>query len=738
MNVSRPPFLAIILCTSSLLVSWATAQETSPERTSNPSFIAPSNEEGESLREAARLGDIARIDALLNAGVPVDSKGRHGMTPLMVAARNGKIEAVETLVKRGADLQHRETFFHQSALSAALSTKQLETAVVLLRLGAKDRGEALLWAVENGKVALAEEALRAPGVSALDLAVARKQCPRENEAMLRLLESATASEPTSFHTPPPDPKEFSRFAGSYRSDGISAKVRAIDDGLEVTIEDHSPVKMLLVADRRFENEARDLRLEFEGRTHLIEAVILTKTDGDQVTMVSATQPSAGELEILEQAVLAPAPRGVSRNWMQFRGPNASGIGDGQGVPLDWDLETGMNIRFKIPIPGIATSSPIICDGQIFLSTAVSSKGDSTFRIGLYGDGDSVDDTSEHSFRLISVDSQTGAIRWDREVATIAPTVKRHLKSSFANATPVTDGETVVALFGMVGLLAAYDRDGNERWKTNIGVLEVNDPQAGALEWGHASSPILWNDLVIVQADQRRNSFIAAFDKHTGKEVWRVAREEPSTWATPTIVSGPKGDELVSNGNLIRAYQPATGELLWSHGPNSEVIVATPLSIDGVTYVTGGYPPVRPVYAIRVGSRGNLRESVNEGTQSPIVWSHDKGGTYLPTPIAYQGHLITINNNGVLTSYRLENGEIAHRGRLAGASISVSASPIAVDGKLLIPCESGEIYILRGTPGYEILGKREMQEVLMATPAVSDGLLVIRTIGHLIGIAQPGP
>jgi outer membrane protein assembly factor BamB len=230
-------------------------------------------------------------------------------------------------------------------------------------------------------------------------------------------------------------------------------------------------------------------------------------------------------------------------------------------------------------------------------------------------------------------------------------VGRHLKSSQANATPVTDGKRVVALFGTVGVLVAYDFGGKPLWKRDIGVLECNDPQAGSAQWGHASSPILYRDLVIVQGDRVKDSYIAAYRAATGEEVWRVARDEPSTWATPNVLRAAGGDELVTNGQKVRAYDPATGALLWTLGPNSEVVVATPVVGDGLVFVTAGYPPVRPIYAIRAGQRGDLTLPEGKRASGAIAWSHERGGTYIPTPVLYKGYLYTCNNNGILTCYR---------------------------------------------------------------------------------------
>jgi outer membrane protein assembly factor BamB len=315
-------------------------------------------------------------------------------------------------------------------------------------------------------------------------------------------------------------------------------------------------------------------------------------------------------------------------------------------------------------------------------------------------------------------------------------VRRHLKSSLANATPATDGTVVVVLFGTMGVLAAYDFDGRERWRQDVGVLDCNDPQSGTAEWGHASSPVLWNDLVVVQGDRRRDSFLAAYRLKDGTPAWRVARDETSTWSTPNVVRGAAGDELVTNGRTIRAYDPANGTLLWTLRPNSEVVVSTPHVGDGVVYVTAGYPPVRPVYAVRAGHRGDLTLPEGARSSAAVAWSHERGGTYIPSPLLYRGHFYTLNNNGIFTCYRADTGAQAYQTRLGGGASSFSASPVAADGRIYVASETGEVYVLRAGPEQELLLTNAMDEVTMATPAISDGLLLVRTAGHLVGLADP--
>jgi outer membrane protein assembly factor BamB len=338
--------------------------------------------------------------------------------------------------------------------------------------------------------------------------------------------------------------------------------------------------------------------------------------------------------------------------------------------------------------------------------------------------------------VLCLDKDTGRILWERTAFTGLPKVKRHTKASQANSTPVTDGKRVVGIFGTIGLLAAWDMEGKPLWTQDVGVLDSGwffDPD---YQWGHSSSPIIYRNTVIVQADRQKHSFMAAYDLDTGKEVWRTERDEISSWGTPTLFRTEGRDEIVTNGPKIRAYDPATGTVLWTLGPNSEVTVGTPVVGDGLVYVTGGYPPVRPIYAIKPGASGDIELTKEKTTSDAIAWSNDREGTYIPTPIVYQGILYTCGNNGVLSAYDAKTGERLYRARVGGGG-SFSASPVAADGRLYFANEDGDIFVVRAGRTYEELSKNEMKEVIMSTPAISDGVIVVRTLGHVYGIGEKG-
>ena len=691
---------------------------------------------GEALREAARAGDLARIDALLAAGVAVDAPARYGQTPLYFAAEKGQMAAARRLVERGANVNARDTFFGSTVLSQALGSKNSELARYLLAKGARDAAAALAVAIENDDLELARAALATGFVEPLDLLAARKAVEGGAGASLRGTLAAATVKPRQRPPYQAPSARLPLYAGRYRLEpGKDATVAVRGDGLVLTLPGEKETTLAAVEEDRFDTADGNLSLVFSGRAGLVEWLRVNR--GGELSFANAVTFDPTPIRAATgTAAAAAAPIDPPRPWPQFRGPRASGVGDGQGAPAVWNVTTGEGVRFKTPIPGIGLSSPIVWGDRIFVTSAVSGKGDTTFRTGLYGDGTSVDDLSEHSFRLYALDTKSGRIVWEREVHRGAPQVRRHLKSSLANASPVTDGERVVVLFGPVGKLAAYDFDGKQLWQRDIGILDCNDPQSGTAEWGHASSPILYGDLVLVQGDRRKDSFLAAYRLATGDEVWRVPREELSTWATPNVLAAPSGDELIANGPTIRAYDPRNGRALWSLGPSSDIVVATPVIGDGMAFVTAGYPPVRPVFAVRPGQRGDLTLPAGVRSSAAVAWSHERGGTYIPTPILYRGILYTCNNNGFLTAYRAETGEQLSQLRVSSAGASFAASPLAADGRLYIASETGDVYVLRAGAEPELLAVQPMGETLMATPAISGGLLVVRTLGHVFGLGKP--
>ncbi|MEM9409098.1 MAG: PQQ-binding-like beta-propeller repeat protein, partial [Acidobacteriota bacterium] len=231
-----------------------------------------------------------------------------------------------------------------------------------------------------------------------------------------------------------------------------------------------------------------------------------------------------EVERLGRAEL-PAPSSAEGSWPSFRGPQASGVVAADPLPpTQWNVATGENVLWSVDVPGLGHASPSVWGDRVFIATAVSSAGDASFKPGLYGDGDADADRSEHRFELHAYDRTTGDRLWHRVAATSAPKDKRHIKSTYANSTPATDGRVVVTWFGSQGVFA-YTVEGDPLWSADLGRLNLGAYDVPSYEWGPASSPILWRGRVILQCDTQQDSFLVALDAATGEVLWKTDREE---------------------------------------------------------------------------------------------------------------------------------------------------------------------------------------------------------------------
>lgn len=439
-------------------------------------------------------------------------------------------------------------------------------------------------------------------------------------------------------------------------------------------------------------------------------------------------------KIVSIAALAAASA-PAQNWPAFRGPMGSGIGDGANPPVSWNAEKNLNVAWKTPIPGISVSSPVIWGDRVFVVTSISGDPAAGFRHGLYGDVEPDKDQGEQTWKVYGLDLKTGKVLWEQVAAKGVPKNKRHPKSSFSSASPVTDGKRVIAYFGSEGLYA-YDMDGKLLWKRDVGVQDAGwffDPD---FEWGAASSPVIYKNLVIIQTDRQKNSWLGAFDAATGKDIWRVERDEIPGWSTPVVVEHGGTAQLVTNSvKRIRSHDPATGKLIWELGGNSEITATTPVSSGGLIFVSNGYPPIQPIYAIKWEAKGDITLKEGAETNEGILWSKKRGGPYLPSPLVYGDLLYLCSNNGVLSAYNSKTGDRVYQERIAGKGGAFSASPVAADGRIYLTSEDGEIHVAKAGPKYEHLASNPMGEVLMATPAITKGMLVVRGMKHVYGISE---
>ncbi|MBP6820748.1 MAG: PQQ-binding-like beta-propeller repeat protein [Acidobacteria bacterium] len=436
------------------------------------------------------------------------------------------------------------------------------------------------------------------------------------------------------------------------------------------------------------------------------------------------------------SVVACATLAQAQNWPAFRGEKAAGVAEGKSTPVSWDVEKNSNIAWKVEIPGLAHASPIVWGDKVFVITAISSDPKSVFRSGYFGDVDSAADLSKHTFKVYCLNKKTGKIEWEKVAYEGIPKTKRHIKSSFASSTPVTDGKYVVAFFGSEGLYC-YDLKGKLKWKQDLGVLDSGwffDPD---YQWGTASSPVIYKDLVIIQCDIQKGSFIAAYSLKDGKQVWKTERAEIPSWGSPTIVESKQRVEIVTNATkAARGYDPLTGKELWKLTGNPEVTSTTPIAANDLIFICNSYRPNQPIYAIKQGAaNGDISLKQGETTNEFVAWSIQRGGSYQPTPLAYGEHLYVCNNDGILRVYNAKTGERLYQQRISDKAGSYSASPIAADGKVYFSSEDGEVFVIKAGAKFELLSTNPVGEVMMATPAISDGMIFIRGQKHLIAVAD---
>jgi outer membrane protein assembly factor BamB len=390
----------------------------------------------------------------------------------------------------------------------------------------------------------------------------------------------------------------------------------------------------------------------------------------------------------------------------------------------------------VPIPGLAHASPIVWGDRVFLSTAISSRADVTFKPGLYGEGTASEDRTSQQWVVMALDRRTGKTVWQRTAYEGVPKEKRHIKATYANQTPVTDGRSVVAFFGSQGIYA-LDMDGRPVWQRDLGVLDTGAYDLPEYEWGTASSPIIYKDLVIVQCDTQKESFVMAMDVKTGKTVWKTLRQELPSWGTPTVVEPDRGPaELVTNAsNFVRGYDPDTGAERWRLGGSSKITAPTPIFSKDLVIVASGRAPERPIFAIKPGGRGDITPAADAPSSSHVVWRKTGRGSYMPTPLIYGDILYVLSNAGLFDAYELATGAEVYRQRIEHGGSGFSASPVAADGRIYLSSEDGDVFVVRSGRTFELLAKNPMGEPIMSTPALSGGTMFVRGEKHLFAIGR---
>lgn len=437
--------------------------------------------------------------------------------------------------------------------------------------------------------------------------------------------------------------------------------------------------------------------------------------------------------VLAIASLTP---NANADWPQYRGPSASGLDASRALPTSWDVEKGENIRWYTPIPGLAHSSPIVAGNRVYMATAVSPK-EAELKVGLYGEIDSANDDEAQEWRLLALDQATGKILWSTLAVKSIPRVKRHTKASHCNSTPATDGQRIVAIFGSEGLFC-FDKSGELIWKKDLGPMDSGYYASPTAQWGFASSPILHDGKVIVLCDVQKESFVTALDLQDGRELWRTPRNDVPTWGTPTLVKTAARTQIVANGwRETAGYDFATGTKLWTLDGGGDIPVPTPIFAHGLIYLTSAHGKWRPIRAIRPEATGEITPEDPGKTNASIAWAHGRQGSYMQTPIVVSNLLFACNDMGILSCFDALTGTLHFSERLSQRSQGFTASPVSDGRHLYFASELGNVFVVAAERKLNLKGIHPLPETCMATPAISDGMLLFRTRHQLIAIGDGG-
>jgi outer membrane protein assembly factor BamB len=424
---------------------------------------------------------------------------------------------------------------------------------------------------------------------------------------------------------------------------------------------------------------------------------------------------------------------IAQNWPSFRGENACGVADGFRFFLKWDVTDKENILWKVPVPGLGHSSPVIWGNRIFVTTAIYTKGQQNLKVGLYGSGDSAEEDGDFSWVLFCFDKTSGKQLWQRISYKGKPKVKRHPKASHASSTPCVNSKYVIAFFGSEGMYC-YTLEGEKVWEKDMGLLNQGAFDVPDLQWGGGASTVIHNDMLIAQCDHQGQSFIAAYNIETGDQIWKTLRDENPTWSTPTVHTGDH-PQIVTNGyKHIGAYDIRTGKEIWWMRGGGDVPIPTPIIAFDLIFITNAHGRMSPVYAVKTTAKGDITLDSNETSNEHIQWCIKRGGNYIPTPIVYKGHLYCCSHRGTVTCFDARTGEQIYREKL-GNNLAFSASPVIADGKLFCPSETGRIFIVKTGDKFEVLAENSMDEICMASPAVSEGVIFFRTRSNLIAVGE---
>jgi outer membrane protein assembly factor BamB len=444
------------------------------------------------------------------------------------------------------------------------------------------------------------------------------------------------------------------------------------------------------------------------------------------------------------------------SWPQFRGPESNPVGTHARLADRWSKTE--NVEWAQEIPGRGWSSPIVTGGKVYLTTVTTEGKSKPPQIGTEYSNQYVEELVQQKlsmeeilkrvterdielpsevkvhYLLYCLDLKSGKVEWQKEFHTGQPPGGRHRKNSFVSETPVTDGKFIYLFVANLGVWA-FDLKGNQVWTTPI---ELNPIY---LDLGTGSSPVLAGNLLITLNDNQKHQYIAAFDKRTGKQVWRTDRDlggssqpvQRSGWATPYVWRHSLRTEIVAVGPETVVSYDLNGNELWRMSGMAGTPIPTPFAYEGLLYINAGRG--RPLFALRPGASGDITLKDGQTSNEYIAWSQAKGGTYLPSSLAYQGAIYTLTETGILNRFDAKTGAQTYKTRIDPAATAFTTSPWAYNGKLFCLSEEGQTFVVDTGDEFKLSHINQLDDFTQASPALVGERLLIRTEHKLYSIRR---
>jgi outer membrane protein assembly factor BamB len=428
----------------------------------------------------------------------------------------------------------------------------------------------------------------------------------------------------------------------------------------------------------------------------------------------------------------PSSSLVEQNWHQWRGPLATGVAPQADPPLEWD-ET-KNVKWKIPVAGESTATPIVWGDKVFLTTAIMT--DRTIELpesesAAKGPYKIQKPINYYQFNVMCVDRGTGKVLWERMAKEEVPHEGHHPDGSYASASPTTDGQQLYVSFGSRGVYC-FDMAGNQKWNRDFGKMKI------IFTFGEGSSPVVYGDLVLVNWDHQEGSFITALDARTGETRWKTERDETTTWATPLVVEyGGRTQLIVHGSKRVRSYDITSGELIWACGGQTPSAIPSPVSDGKNVYCMSGYMG-NAVFAIPLDTVGDITELAKKDQPEKIAWRRkDPGAPYVPSPLLYDGLLYFMGSNkGIVTCLEASTGRpLVERTRLEGIQ-NIYASPVGAAGRIYFTGRDGTTVVVEKGPELKILATNKLDDQFDGSMALVGGEIFLRGQKNLYCISAP--